>query len=216
MQLQAILLPPPEVIDGVLTAAKSVAIDRPADEEAAGKGVARLFKKGSRLPPLPPLEIVPIATPSVKVVRFGNVTNDDAERLGEALSKAAGEWRALNLHVVGIRVEQTSTQFLLTAELGGDTDLAWSLFRSVNDVARTQRFFLDRRSFQPAFAFASMTIGGEPNPTQLATVPEFALGDAESYTGPPWHATYLDLVSVPFAPNAPLEAVSEIPLVTGD
>ena len=214
MQLQAILLPPPEVIDGVLTAAKSVAIAPPVVEGPSGKGVGRLFKKSSRPPSLPSLDIVPVATPSVKVVRFGNVTLDDAERLAEALARAAAEWRALRLYVVGVRVEQTSTQFLLTAELGGDTDLAWSLFRNVNEVARTQRFFLDRRSFQPAFAFASLTIGGEPNPTQLETVPEFALGDAETYTGPEWHATYLDLVSVPYSPNAPLEAVGEIELRT--
>lgn len=216
MQLQAILLPPPEVIDGALTAAKGVSIAPPKSDEPAAGGLGRLFKKAPRSAPLPSLEMVPLSTPSVKVVRFGNVTNDDAESLADALARAASAWRAPMLHVTGIRVEQTPTQFLLTAELGGDTDLAWSIFRGVNDVARTQRFFLDRRSFQPAFSFASLTIDGEPNPAVLESVPEFALGDAETYTGPAWHATYLDLVSVPFSPGAPLDAVAEIPLSTDD
>lgn len=214
MQLQAILLPPPEVIDGALKAAESVTIASPQQEAVETGGLGRLFKKAPRVVPRPALEMVPLPTPSVKVVRFGNVTSDDADNLGAALTYAATGWPAPNLHVVGIHVEQTPTQFLLTAELGGDTDLAWTIYRNVIEVGRTQRFFLDRRSFQPAFSFASLTIDGEPNPALVESIPEFELGDAATYTGPSWQVTYLDLVNLPHSPDAPLEAVAEVPLHT--
>lgn len=214
MQLQAVILPPDEVVEGALAAGKDVMVAPPAVEGPPPGLMSRMFKRAAATPPSPALEVMPVVSPALRVVRFGNVTNEDAHGLADALESAAREWPAPMLHVSGMQVEQSGTQFLLDAVLGGETELAWSIFRGVLDVGKNQRFFLDRRSFQPQLSVASLSIDGEPNPSVFETTPEFLLGSAETYAGPEWRATHLQLVRVPFAAGAALEVIAELALAS--
>lgn len=161
MQLHAVIVPPPDVVDSALRAARDLVPPAPPVVEVPRPGfVDRLRGRRPAEPEAPPvITWVPAAPDAVfvRLAKFGNVTADDAEGLATALEAVAATWPAPVVHVTRLRVAEAHP-FDVTAELEGDVDALRDIFRNVNEVARLQRFFLDRRSFRSELVLGSIEL----------------------------------------------------------
>ena len=161
MQLHAVIVPPPDVVASALEAARDLVPSPPPVVEVPKPGL--LDRLRGRRPAEP--EAAPVITwvPAepdavfVRLAKFGNVTADDAAGLATALEAVAPTWPAPLLHVTKVRVAE-SHPFDVTAELEGDVDALRDIFRNVNEVARLQRFFLDRRSFRSELTLGTIEV----------------------------------------------------------
>ena len=127
----------------------------------------------------------------VRLAKFGNVTGDDAKGLARALTAVAGTWPAPVLHATGVSVTE-SEPHVVTAQRGGDVAALRDIYDNVNEVARQQRFFLDRRSFRSELVVGSVEVAdGAPLPATL-------LGAEARHAGPTWSPSHLTLVRASF------------------
>ena len=104
----------------------------------------------------PSVALHPVSSDAVfvRLAKFGNVAGDDVEGLARALRAVAGTWPAPVLRTTGVSVTE-SEPHTVTAQLGGDVDALRDIHGNVNEVARQQRFFLDRRSFRSELVVGS-------------------------------------------------------------
>jgi 2'-5' RNA ligase len=195
MQLHAVIVPPPDVVDSALRAARDLVPPAPPVVEVPKPGfLDRLRGRRPAEPEAPPvITWVPAAPDAVFVglAKFGNVTADDAEGLATALEAVAATWPAPVVQVTRLRVAEAHP-FDVTAELEGDVDALRDIFRNVNEVARLQRFFLDRRSFRSELVVGS--VEGEDG----APVPATVLGVEAPHAGPTWSPSHVTLVRASF------------------
>ena len=127
----------------------------------------------------------------MRLAKFGNVTGSDAAGLAEALRSVAGTWPAPVLRVTGVTVAEAGPHDV-TAQLDGDVDALRDIYHNVNEVARQQRFFLDRRSFRSELLLGTVEGGdGAPLPADLA-------GAEAAHTGTRWSPTHVTLVRASF------------------
>lgn len=192
MQLQAVIVPPPGVVEDALAAAHtiSLAAPPPRDEPQPGLLQRLLRRPPGPAAPQPTVTVVPFDAPVLRVVRFGNVTVDDAEDLAAALGEAAASWSGPVVHVAGLFVERTDTELLVNARLGGETDGLRTLFGNVVEASRAPGFFLDRRSFMPELSVSSLGL------SEGAAESDLLVDEAWSHQGPEWQATHLSIMRV--------------------
>ena len=195
MQLLAVIVPPPEVVRDALEGAQALCSTAPETTAEPGRGLLdRIRGRGrgtSRTTPAVTLRPVSPDAVFVRLAKLGNVTGDDAEGLARALAAATGTWPAPVLHAVGLSVTE-SEPYAVTARLGGDVDALRDIYSNVIEVARQQRFFLDRRSFRSELVVGS--IEGEDG----APVPATVVGADVPHAGPRWSPTHLTLVRASF------------------
>ena len=150
MQLLAVIVPPPEVVRDALEAAQALCATEPAATDDPGRGLLdriRGRRKGASVTaPVVALRASSSDAVFVPLAKFGNVTGDDAEGLVRALAAVADTWPAPVLHMTGVSVTNVEPH-TVAARLDGDVDALRDIYANVNEVARQQRFFLDRRSF---------------------------------------------------------------------
>lgn len=151
MQLHAAIVPPASVVEAALEAAR-VVVNPPAapSEEQKPRLLDRLLGRREPDEPAPPGVTFVEAPPGaahVRLAKFGNVTSTDAGALADAMAAAAGTWPVPVVYVTQLVVGEAHP-FEVTARLEGDVDGLRGLHRNVNEVAQSQRFFLDRRSFR--------------------------------------------------------------------
>ena len=190
MHLQAVIVPPRGAIDGALQITHSIFAPEPEPEPEPERG--GLFGRRKKAPP--PREVTPEViwepTPPealfVRVGKFGNVTLTDTRALAKAIEAEAAGWPRPSLHVADVTVSEHQP-FAVTARLEGDTDDLFSIFRNTLDVAKTQGFFLDRRSFRSQVTLGTVTV------PDGAVVPEGLPGAVIPLEGPQWQATHLTL-----------------------
>ena len=161
MQLHAVIVPPPDAVRGALEAAQGLfaAVSEPVEEPRRGGVLSRLRRPAptptqadavvSFFPATPGAEFVTLA-------KLGNVTVTDALTLTKALAEAAGDWTPPMVRVSALTVGEVNPRHVIPAldvhaRLEGEVDALHAMFRGLNDVAKAQRFFLDRRSFRPEF-----------------------------------------------------------------
>jgi 2'-5' RNA ligase len=166
MQLLAVVVPPPEVVRDVLEAAHRLCSTPEAATDEPRRGLlGRLRGRRDAAPPVAAPTLRP-TTPEAVFVRlatFGNVTGSDAGTLADALGSAAGTWPAPVLHIGRLRVTEAEPH-VVTADLDGDVDALRDIHRNVNEVARQQRFFLDRRGFRSEMVLGTMRVDDESAP----------------------------------------------------
>jgi hypothetical protein len=209
MQLQAVIVPPRGAIEGALQITHGIFAPEPEPVQEQKRGVLGRLRK-----PPPPTETTPEAiwVPTapealfVRVAKFGNVTLTDTRSLVKAFQEVAPDWARPLLHVACVTVGETPP-FAVTAQLEGDTDGLFSVFRNVLDVAKQQDFFLDRRSFRSEIRLGSVEVpAGAP-------VPDGLPGAVIPLEGPQWQATHLTLFRLTgIAPAISYEEVDAIPL----
>jgi hypothetical protein len=192
MQLLAVIVPPPEVVREVLDAAHDLCSPTQAPDAAPpARGLLRLLGRPREAAPAAPVVALRAAEPStvfVRLAKFGNVTGDDASGLGDALASAAGAWPAPVLRVTGLTVTDDDPA-AVTAQVGGDVGALRDIYHQVNEVARQQRFFLDRRSFRSELALGTLEAG----------VPSPVLAGTElPHPGASWSPSHVTLVRASF------------------
>ena len=210
MQLHAVIVPPPDVVDSALQAARDLVPPAPPAPEEPKLGL--LDRLRGRRPAEPPAAPVITWVPEepdavfVRLAKFGNVTGDDALGLATALEAVAGTWPAPVLHVTKVGVGE-APGLDVTATLEGDVDALRDIFRNVNEVARLQRFFLDRRSFRSELVLGSLEVeGGDPVSESLA-------GTEVPHPGVRWSPSHITLLRASFtAEGTTLTEVARIEL----
>lgn len=213
MQLHAVVVPPPEVVREALAAAHDLCSPAPAVTDDPRLGLLdRIRGRRRAAPPAPSLVALRPMTPDavfVRLAKFGNVTGGDADGLARALGSMAGTWPAPVLHTTVVRVEE-SEPHAVTAQLDGDVEALRDIYRNVNEVARQQRFFLDRRSFRSEVVLGSVETGdGTP-------VPATVVGAEADHAGPSWSASHVTLVRASFTAGGTTYAeVARIDLAPG-
>ncbi len=214
MQLQAAIVPPPHVLEHALSAAQSLRIaPARAPEEPQGGLLQRFTRRGTTQDPgaaaAPRVE-----SPEeqfVRLTRFGNVSNDDVEALGIALGLAAWDWPAPVIHLSGLTIDATAPRPVITAQLDGDTDGLREIFRKILEVAKSQRFFLDRRIFQPEFPVAIVDVGGDDSARERLEL------EMATVAGVEWQVTHFSLLSLSFGEESrSFEEIAVVPLGSAD
>ena len=195
MQLHAVIVPPPTVVEDAFEAARALLPEAPVAAEEPTPGRLGRFL-GRRQPPPPPMPVVSMvpAEPAavfIRLAKFGNVTVTDAEGLAAALQVVARNWQVPILRASTFAVA-AAHPFDVTAQLDGDLDALGDIFANVNEVARVQRFFLDRRSFR-----AELFLGTIETPDGAPT-PEVAGAELE-HQGPQWSPTHITLLRTSFS-----------------
>ena len=208
MQLHAVIAPPTTVgWDAAQHAFGLVAEDAAAVEEPR-RGLLSRFRSSRAADPAPVATFVP-AEPSsvfVRMARFGNVTSTDASHLATALETAAARWPAPVVHVGSLDFREEDGT--VAACLEGETDALASIFREVNQVAKGQGFFLDRRSFR------SEVVVGRVEIPEGARVPA-VVGTTVEHVGPEWRASTISLVRTSHTSSGNrFEELSALPLAT--
>lgn len=192
MQLYAVIVPPPPVVEDALEGARALLSSAPA---APAPPHGRLGRFLGRRPPTtsePLVSMAPAAPDAVFILlaKLGNVTATDAAGLGSALQVVARKWQAPVLSVSTFAVA-AAHPFHVTAQLDGDLGALRDIFAHVNEVARVQRFFLDRRSFRTELPLGALeTPDGAPAPDMAGA--EF------EHEGPQWSPTHITLLRTSF------------------
>jgi hypothetical protein len=198
MQLLAVIVPPAEVVQDALDAAHELCSTAATATDEPGRGLLdRIRGRRRTAPPAPPVALRPLAPEAVfvRLAKFGNVTGSDASTLAQALGSVAGAWPAPVLHVSRLKVTEAAPAEV-TADLEGDVDALRDIFRNVNEVARRQRFFLDRRSFRAELALGSVDAPEE------GPVGDGVAGTAVPHVGPRWSPSDVTLVRTSFVNGA--------------
>jgi len=195
MQLHAVIVPPPDVVRGALEAAHDLCAVTPAAPDEPTRGVLDRLRGRRRpvTPAAPPVALLPAAPEAVfvRLAKFGNVTGSDAAGLAEALKSVAGTWPAPVLRVTKVTVADAEPHDV-AAQLDGDVDALRDIYTNVNEVARQQRFFLDRRSFRSELMVGSVATGDG------AAVPADIAGAEAPHAGPRWSPTHVTLLRASF------------------
>lgn len=196
MQLLAVIVPPPEVVRDALEAAHglcSTATPAAPDEPRRGRLDRILGRRRAPSGTAPVVALRPLSSDAVfvRLAKFGNVTGDDAGGLVRALASVAGTWPAPVLQTTGVSVTDSDPP-TVTARLDGDVDALRGIYHNVNEVARQERFFLDRRSFRSELVLGS--VEGEDG----APVPATVVGAEAPVDGPTWSPSHVTLVRASF------------------
>ncbi len=197
MQLHAVVLAPASVVEAALEAARDLTPSRPtptADPKTSL--VDRLLgRRQAQAPPASPVLTLSLAEPDsvfVRLAKFGNVTSDDAVGLARALETVAGSWPSPVLHVSRVVVAEAHPH-AVTAQLDGDVGALRDIYDNVNEVARLQRFFLDRRNFR------SELVLGSAQTEDDAALPDSFAGAEVPHAGQQWAPAHVTLLRVSFA-----------------
>lgn len=200
MQLHAVIVPPPDAVRDALEAAHGLfaaaAAPGPVGESKRGGVLSRLRRPASAAADVPPVVSYYPATPGAEFVtlaKLGNVTVTDASTLTKALTEASAAWSPPTVRVTALSVGEINPRHVVPAldvhaRLEGDLDALHAMFRSLNDVARVQRFFLDRRSFRPEFPL------GFVEAAQGASIPESMPGSTTPLEGAWWRPTHVSIL----------------------
>lgn len=210
MRLHAVVVPPLEVLRDCLDKAQSISlvpVSRRGEPRAGLLGRMLRRETAAASSPDLTLTVVPSEEGFVRLARFGNVTLGDAHSLAQVLGEAAGSWPVPEVYVAGLVLDTTVPRPVITAQLGGDTDGLQSVFAHFHEVARQQRFFLDRRSFRPEFTVATLDLPDDPSLRQRIRF------NAHDHRGPDWRAARISMMRVSFDSTAEaFEEVASVPL----
>ena len=121
----AALVPPREILDELWSV-----VAPPADDDAppppSGRRVARRRQaptgEGAAPAPPPVVELAPVADVHLMISKFGNLSRGDANRVAEALTRAASEWSTPRLQLSGYSTLEAEDDPSVWVDLDGDID----------------------------------------------------------------------------------------------
>lgn len=215
MQLHAVIVPPPGVVQSALEAARDLIPPAPPAAEEPKRGLVDRLRGRRPVEPqaaAPVVTLVPAAPEAVfvRLAKFGNVTGDDAAVLFKALEGEAGTWRAPVLRVTKVVVTDAHP-FEVTAQLDGDVDALRDIYSHVIEAARLQRFYLDRRSFR-----SELTAIGSLEGEDGAPVPDSVAGAEVLHRGVRWSPSHITFLRTSFTDGGTTFAeVARIELARG-
>lgn len=207
MQLHAVLVPPPDVVDDALEAARAMLAPPPDAGDTSRRGFLDRFR-GRRQTDVPVVALA-LARPEavfVRLAKFGNVAATDAAVLARAIEALSHTWPAPLLRVSAMSVAE-EPPLDVTAQLDGELDALRDIFRNVNEVAQSQRFFLDRRSYRNELVLGSVGVPDD------GPVPDAVAGAEWPHAGPRWSPSHVTLLRTAFVDGGSTYAeVARIPL----
>ena len=188
MQLAAVIIPPPDVVEDALVVARGLVA-------AAPEVVPRQQRPGllGRLLGRPDEEPASIGLyepePSrvfVRLVKLGHVSEGDASSLTGALRVLAEEWVAPVLHVSSVSIEDGGPP-PVRAHLGGDVEVLRSMVAHLDEAAAQIGLTHKRRGLRPEFSLGALDV-----PWRSAAGGSFAA--TREQRGRDWQPTHLTLV----------------------
>lgn len=195
MQLQAVLVPPSDVVRDALEGAHELfpSTSGAAPELTSGLLGRLLGRRRSAPPGASGVTTVPAAPEAVfvRLAKIGNIEASDAAVFSKGIEVAARTWRTPTLHVSKVAVA-TAHPFDVVAQLDGDLDALMDIFRNVNEIARLQRIFLDRRSFRTEFPLGSLQA------EDGATFPAHLMGAETLHDGLRWSPSHITILRTSF------------------
>ena len=94
---------------------------------------------------------------SLPIAGFGNVTAGDAVNLADTLKDAAAEWACPTVQLAGGGALEFPDDRSVWAKLDGDVEALVAVARGVVQSVASRGFFVDRRTFRPWLAVATIT-----------------------------------------------------------
>ncbi|WP_460712267.1 2'-5' RNA ligase family protein [Nocardioides dilutus] len=154
MYLFAALVPPREILDDLWAVAGFTPDPPPREPHPPGWHRARRRRRREEATvevaaPSPVLELSPVAHVHLPFAKFGNLALHDANRLVDALTRAAADWPSPRLRFAGYSPVESEQDPSVWVDLEGDLDAVGTVVRGVHEVAKLTRLFVDRRVFQP-------------------------------------------------------------------
>lgn len=139
--------------------------------------------------PQPGIRPVPVDQVHVVLAQLGNIPPGDVERLVRTSRDSMADLGAgPTLRVAGGSVVRERSYEVVAAELVGELDRFREVATDLGVVAASQRLFVDRRRFQPAFAVALLDPG---TPAERAAP---LLDALQAHQGRPWQVAELVLM----------------------
>jgi 2'-5' RNA ligase len=136
----------------------------------------------------PMLNLIPTAAMHLPMVKFGNLSKADADRLADELERRATEWASPRLRLSGGLALQSDGRTSVFAKLSGDVEELRDVIRGVSHVALGLHLFVDRRVFQP-----ELQLGTVNNHTTTAYL-DALLAELEAFESNAWWQTSFTLM----------------------
>jgi hypothetical protein len=215
VRLFAALVPPAAELDRARVLAATVPPvpdgDAGAAPEAPRSGGRRWFGRRTdhaQHAPGPMLTLLPTSAIHLPMVKFGNLSIADADRLADEMERRAPEWAAPRLRLEGGRVLRPEGRTSVWLNLAGDLEEVRDVIRGVSHVALGLHLFVDRRIFQPEVQLA--TANHLTTPAYLdSLLAELATFESNAW----WQSTFCLMVPTEDGPGpSPLKTYREIPL----
>ena len=142
------------------------------------------------------------------IAKFGNLSRGDANRVAEALTRAASEWSTPRLQLRGYSTLESEDDPSVWVDLEGDIDALNAVARGVPGVAARLGLFVDRRLFQPRVRLGSVSPGAT-EPELEAVLARLARFETNKW----WQTGFSVLTPAEHGPDEPsFKTVAEIPL----
>jgi 2'-5' RNA ligase len=183
--LQAVIIPPRDVVDAV---AHAVAGAMPAP----GSGLEPAAAEHLNLP----------------IAALGNVTMGDAIRVAATLKAAAADWSAPTIRFAGATVHEFPRSQAVVLTMDGEVDELISIARAATQTLQRRGFHFDRRKFVPMLSVA--TIPDTANCTQVRA----CLDQLEGFRGQAWTVDHVSLAKRSFGTTS-REASEFQPILLG-
>lgn len=212
MQLIAVARPPADALSQALDAAHALCrASAPEVTQTSGGLLSKMFKRQEKPAPAPDLTFVPLSSSAMflRIARLGNVSSADAIAFADTMSVHAATWPTATLRFGDISVTEEPMPKVF-AELAGDVDALFSIFRGFNDAAKLLGFFLDRRNFRPHVELGRIEGPGRgpvPADTELSGV---------GHAGAAWRLTELSLMRATYDGEEGYAEVAALPLSATD
>lgn len=184
--LQAVIIPPPDVVDAI---AQAVAAAVPASDSG--------------------LELAPVGQLNLPIAALGNVTMGDSIRVAATLRDAAADWPAPKVRFAGATVHEFPRNQAMVLTMDGEVDELVSIARAATQCLQRRGFHFDRRKFVPMLSVA--TIRDTANCTQVMA----SLDALEAFRGEPWTVDHVSLAKRSFGTTS-AEALEFQPILLGD
>lgn len=138
-------------------------------------------------PGTPELAPVPVDYMRIPITGFGNVAQQDTERLLGALRKATASWVRPEVRFHGSAALEFEGDESIWAKVDGDVDGLLQIGRGVPVAVQPLGFLVDRRQFRPWLAVGSITAA-----TKLPFLEKLTAA-LDSFEGQPWTAESLTI-----------------------
>jgi 2'-5' RNA ligase len=189
MQLAAVIIPPPDVVEDALVVARGLVAAAPemVPRQQRPGLLGRLLGRSDEEEPASIGLFEPERSKVfVRLVKLGHVSDDDATSLTGALRGLAVEWDAPVLHVSSVSIEDGGPP-PVRAHLGGDVDALRSMVGHLDEAAAQHGLTHKRRSLRHEFSLGALDV-----PWRSAAGGSFAA--TREHRGRDWQPTHITLV----------------------
>lgn len=187
MLVHGAIVPPRTALEAVAEVVRSVSEHVEVESGLRPKGVLGRFGRRrddaeAQVAAPAMLEHVPLNRMSLPITGFGNLTTNDANRLGAVIAEAAADWTAPAVRFAGGTALDFPGDWSVWARLDGDLDALMAAARGVTQSVERLGFFVDRRAFRPMMSVATVT------PATVGPFLQQVVDALEAFRGEEWTA----------------------------